>query len=245
MFYNFIYSKHKQKVSVEKFYINFYNKNSNSPFYVSKTIAYSDAYGENQGKGSNQENWFLKIYQYTDFAIFINSNNDENYVTKLWIDNFKINKEPILGITAFYYEDALKFGTENISNNYLIEDSLEFTVLNDENEDNTIQYNTPVFFADCSTPITFKYVNTVSSNFSLNSTLPITQDGTLLKNLITDTSAIDCTFQFEIHLVDNHNTEYQSNIQCKIPLSSNEDDIINSGSILDIQNNLNNHFLIK
>jgi hypothetical protein len=243
--YNFIYSSYKQKSLAEDFYINFFNKNSNSPFYVSKIIAYSSAYGENQSKNLSKGNWVLKIYQYTDFAIFVNSNTEENYVSKLWIDNFKINKEPTLGVTSFYYENALKFGTENISTNYPIENNLEFTVLNDENSENTIQYNTPIFFADCSTPITFKYVNTVSSNFSLSNTLQLIQDGTILKNLIVNTSVIDCTFQFEIHLVDNNNVEYKSNVHCKIPLVSDKDSIISSGNILDIQNNLNNYFITK
>jgi hypothetical protein len=245
MFYNFIYSKQKQKISFENSYINFYSKNSNTPFSISKIIAYSNAYGENQSKNLNQGNWLLKLYQYTDFAIFINSTSEENYVTKLWINNFSISKKPTLGVTSFYYEDALKFGTESISTNYPIEDNLEFTVLNDENSDNIIQYNTPVFFADCSTPITFKYVNTVSSNFVLNNTLQLTQDGTLLKNLINDTSVIDCTFQFEIHLVDNNNNEYQTIVKCSIPLTSSENSILDAGSVLDIQNNLNNSFLIK
>ena len=64
------------------------------------------------------------------------------------------------------------------------------------------KYNTPIFFADCSTPITLKYVNTVSSNFSLKNTNKLTQNGTLLNNLIKDTSVINANFRKsgKIHL---------------------------------------------
>ena len=121
--------------------------------------------------------------------------------------------------------------------------SLEFTVLNDKNEDNSIKYNTPIFFADCSTPLTLKYVNTVSSNLSLKNTNSLVQNGTILNNLIKDTSVIDSKISFYIHLLDNNNVEYKSMITLNIPLSNNKGSILAQGNILKTDNNLNISFI--
>jgi hypothetical protein len=148
-----------------------------------------------------------------------------------------------LGKVSLYYEDALKFGTEYINTEFPFTDSLEFTVLNDKNEDNSIKYNTPIFFADCSTPLTLKYVNTVSSNLSLKNTNSLVQNGTILNNLIKDTSVIDSKISFYIHLLDNNNVEYKSMITLNIPLSNNKGSILTQGNILKTDNNLNISFI--
>ena len=148
-----------------------------------------------------------------------------------------------MGKVSLYYEDALKFGTEYINTEFPFTDSLEFTVLNDKNEDNSIKYNTPIFFADCSTPLTLKYVNTVSSNLSLKNTNSLVQNGTILNNLIKDTSVIDSKISFYIHLLDNNNVEYKSMITLNIPLSNGKGSILTQGNILKTDNNLNISFI--
>ena len=243
IFYNYIYLKHKSIISAETSYTSFYESNKSNDFKISKIIAYSSAYGKNKNTSFNQENWLLEIYQYTDFAIYISPKSDDNFVKKLWIDNLEFAQTPTIGITSIFYEDALKFGTEYIHSEFPFEESLEFTVLNDKNEENNIKYNTPVFFADCSTPITLKYVNTVSSNFSLNNTNTLTQNGTILQNLINDTSVINAKFNFSLHLLDKNNTEYEALVSINVPLTNNTDSILSQGNILQIEDNLNINFI--
>lgn len=239
--YKFIYLNIKNKSIVTNSYISFYNKNKSNDFTISKVIAYSNAYGKSKNTNFNDSNWNLEIYQYTDFAIYINSNSN-NFIKKIWIDSLNI-VTPVLGKVSLYYEDALKFGTEYINSEFPFTDSLEFTVLNDKNEDNSIKYNTPIFFADCSTPLTLKYVNTVSSNLSLKNTNSLVQNGTILNNLIKDTSVIDSKVSFCIHLLDNNNVEYKSMITLNIPLSNDKGSILTQGNILKTDNNLNISFI--
>lgn len=245
LFYKTIYLDNKAKNIAQNSYINFYEQNANSNYSVSKIIAYSSAYGDNQTRNLSNGKWQLKIYQYTDFAIYLSSKTDENYIKKIWVDNFKINKPPVLGNVNFFYEDLLKFGTNEISENYpLLNSEIQYTVLNDENLENEIQYNTPVFFADCSTPISFKYVNTVSSNYNIDTSTHIIQNGTLLNNLINDTTAINCDFSFLIHLIDKNNTEYINKLYLTIPLANNSSNILSNGSITEKLENLNSKFII-
>ena len=243
IFYKFIYTKQKSIISAENSYTSFYEKNKENNFSISKIIAYTSAYGKNKNTNFSQEAWLLEIYQYTDFAIYLSPKSDNIFIKKLWLDELEVTKSPTLGVTSFFYEDALKFGTEYIHSDFPFENSLEFTVLNDKNEDNIIKYNTPIFFADCSTPITLKYVNIVSSNFSLKNTNKLTQNGTLLNNLIKDTSVINANFNFTIHLLDNNDQEYKAVVSFEIPLSEDSKNILVEGNILKIEDNLNINFL--
>ena len=243
IFYKFIYTKQKSITSTENSYTNFFENNKDNNFRVSKIIAYSSAYGKNKNTDFSQDSWLLEIYQYTDFAIYLSPKSDNTFVKKLWIDELEVTKTPTLGITSFFYEDALKFGTEYVHTDFPFENLLDFTVLNDKNEENIIKYNTPIFFADCSTPITLKYVNTVSSNFSLKNTNKLTQNGTLLNNLIKDTSVISANFKFTIHLLDNNDQEYKAVISFEVPLLTDSKNILVAGNILKIEDNLNINFL--
>ena len=103
-----------------------------------------------------------------------------NTVKKLSLENISLSA-PILGTPSLYYLDSLNFGTANFNGTYKLDDFLEFTVLNDENNNNNIQSNTPVFFTDCSNPITLKYVNpSIKENYTVTSNEPIFFDGRLL-----------------------------------------------------------------
>ena len=66
----------------------------------------------------------------------------------------------------------IKKGKNNILDNISdkIEDNLEFTVLNFDNKDNSIMYNTPVFFSDLSNPVTLKFTNLLYKNYSIENT---------------------------------------------------------------------------
>ena len=195
---------------------------------------YSSGYGKNKNTSFGQSSWILDILQYTDIAIYIDNGEDElsynNSVKKLWIDNINISN-PKLGNSNLYYLDSLNFGTATINESYKIEDSLEFSVLNDENTENTIQSNTPVFFIDCSNPITLKYMNNpIKENYSISSTDPIFFDGKLLKTAQISLDSLKTTINFKINIENNDNQHYYYNLSLPILLENAEKSIFD-GSV--------------
>ena len=207
----------------------------NSPFSIGKIVMYSSAYGENKNTTFQKSSWILDILQYSDIAIYINHSGENltssNTVKKLWLENFRIQK-PNLGIPSLYYLDSLNFGTSDFNENNQLTNSLEFTVLNDENKNHEIQSNTPVFFTDCSNPITLKYVNqSIKENFALASQEPLFFDGRLLEKANISLSDLQATIDFTIHIQSNDNQNYFYAVSLPIFLE-NENNSINSGSIL-------------
>ena len=233
-YYYLIYLPFKRKISFENSSIQFYQSSKDADFSISKMIFYSSAYGKNKNSNFDGNNWILDLYQFTDFAFYINPTSEDNYVKSIWLDNLQFLKEPTLGKASIYYEDALRFGTEYISTNYQFQDKLDFTVVNDPNTENDIKYNTPVFFSDCSTPISLKFVNNVANNLSLKNVTTITQNGTILSHAMNNVLVLDTTFRFTVNLIDIHNVKHSADLSIHIPLSDGRKDILSNGSIIKI-----------
>ena len=247
LFYNFILLKFVNKHNLEKNSINISENYKSSPFSISKILIYSSGYGENQNTTFSQNSWILNILQYSDIAIYINNSGDElsseNSIKKLSITDINVPSAK-LGINNLYYLDSLNFGTPNIDANYKINDSLEFTVLNDSNEEETIQYNTPIFFTDCSNPITLKYVNkSIKEKYNLNSNQPVFFDGKLLKMANINLKDLETNISFKINITSNSNKSYTYNLSIPIKLETETDSIYN-GSIL-TQNEYDNMKFIE
>lgn len=238
----FIFSRFFNKTNLEKESIEFTENYKNCPFEISKIILYSTAYAQNKNTTFQKSCWILDIFQYTDIAIYINNGNDEiteeNSVKKLILENISIT-QPVIGYSKLYYLDTLNFGTENLNENYAIDNSLEFTIINDENKENWVQYNTPVFFTDCSNPITLKYVNQpVLKNYEIQSTEPVFFDGRVLKMANIDLYKLQTKINFTINLKSNSNKSYSYNLSIPINLE-NENSSIYNGNIL-IENKYEN-----
>lgn len=239
--FNFVYVRFLRKYNFEKSSITISNNYNNSPFSISKIIMYSSSYAQNKNNSYAQRNLIFDIMQYTDIAIYIDNNNNNNIlnetnsVKKLYIENIKISS-PKLGSTSIYYLDSLNFGTNNVNTDYEISDSLEFTVLNDSNEQKNIGSNTPVFFTDCSNPITLKYVNWgIKENYTIASNEPIIQNGKLLEMANISLNNLETNIDLQIKIESNDNKKYL--YQLKLPINlKNQNATIYDGSIL-IKNN--------
>ena len=234
IYYRFIFVIFRNKKRLEDDIIISENI-KNSPFSVSKLIVYSSGYGENQNTNFQKNNWILNISQYSDIAIYINHVGEElnasNTVKKLSLENIRLSS-PRLGSPSLYYLDSLNFGTSNFNENYKIVDSIEFTVLNDENKNNDIQSNTPVFFTDCSNPITLKYVNSsIKENYTVTSNEPIFFDGRLLQMADIPLNDLETNLQFSIHLVNHENKDFYYDISIPIDLEDEEKSVYD-GNIL-------------
>lgn len=235
IFYNFIWSKFQNKHRFEKSTIQMSESLENSPFSLAKVILYSSAYGNNKNTTFQQTNWILDIFQYTDIAIYIknteNELNSSNSVKKLFLENISIST-PKLGSPNLYYLNTLNFGTPHITEHNKIDTSLEFTVLNDPNQQNNIQYNTPIFFTDCSNPITLKYVNhPIKENFEITSNEPVFFNGKLLKMANINLSDLETTISFTIRIINHNNEEYSYHVSLPIHLTEEENSMDN-GNIL-------------
>ena len=211
----------------------------NSPFSISKVIMYSSASGTNKSTTFQQNNWILDIFQYSDIAIYLTTDNNElnpnNTIQKLSIQNVSISNTKV-GTPSLYYLDTLNFGTPNINNHYIIEDNLEFTILNDKNIDTNLQYNTPIFFTDCSNPITLKYVNNqIKTDFEITSNEPIFFNGKLLELAKIPLENLETTISFDIHFTANDNKEYKYTLNLPIELKNDTNNIL-EGSILTEKN---------
>ena len=191
----------------------------------------------------NKNDWSIEIYQYTDLAIYIKPKNENFFVKKIWIDTLNVSTPPVIGNASVFYENPTNFGTEYIQKDFPFNEFLEFDIVNDKNELNEIQYNTPVFFSDCSIPLTLKYVNTLAKNFNLKTSYTLNQNGTILNNIISDTSVIESDFSFVVHLIDNNNSEYKTIVNITVPLKNTEKNILTNGNILEINKNINNVFI--
>lgn len=243
VFYNFIFLKFWNKYNLEKSSIELTQNSQNSPFSISKIVMHSSAYGENKNSSFEQSSWILDIFQYSDIAIYIQPAEGEltlsNSVKKLLVEDIRISS-PKTGNPCLYYLNSSNFGTPKIDTNYNIENSLEFTVLNDENENSAIQYNTPVFFADCSNPITLKYVNhSVKENFALAANQPFSFSGNLLKLANVSLKDLEATVNLTIKIVNNENKNYYYDLSLPIGFENGKNSIFD-GNIL-VQNEYENY----
>lgn len=248
LFYQFIFLQFWNKYQFEKDSIRFSKTIQNSPFSLSKMILYSSAHGENQNTTFQKSSWVLNLLQYSDIAIYLEHSGEEltsyNTIKKLSLENIQIST-PNLGKPCLYYLDSINFGTANFNRNYKLDSSIEFTVLNDENKNNTILTNTPVFFTDCSNPITLKYVNhSIKDNYSITSQEPIFFDGRLLHLANISLNDLKAHFSLTIHLVSNDEQHYFYPLSVFIPLENNSSSIF-EGSILIEKNFENQKFIQK
>lgn len=239
----FVFLKYKNKLSLEKTSLEM---SENSPFSISKIVMYSSGSGENKNTSFQQSNWILDIFQYSDIAIYIEPLGNEldasNTVKKLWLENISV-PTPKLGSASLYYLDSLNFGTPNIDENYPLTDFLEFTVLNDTNETSSIQYNTPVFFTDCSNPITLKYVNQkIKENYTITANEPVSFNGKLLKMAGIVLADLKANIAFTIHVQSNNNEDFSYDLSLPICLE-NENSSIYEGSVLVENEYENNKFM--
>lgn len=213
-----------------------------SPFTIKKKVFYSGITPKNTTY-TNNKTWSLNISQYTDIAIYIEQNSetldDSNTIKSLYIDNLNFIKSPKTGTPNLYYQNPLKFATDYISDDYLIENHLNYNILNFENEDNFNYYSTPNFFTDCSIPITLKLVNTdVLKNFQLSNNKTLFFDGTILKNSNLKIEDLETKISFNINIVTNDNKLYKHETELDIPLANSQYNLFDQNIYLEKETNL-------
>lgn len=216
-------------------------------FYVDKTQCYSNVGAiSNQTTYQNPE-WNLNIYQYTDIAIYIGRLEDyniDNYIKNLYINNIKISKSK-KGNQELYYLNPLNYGDSDISNlsdENKINNELKYNMINYDNEENDIKYSIPIFFEDCSNPITLRYLNSdIIKNYTISTTEPVEFNGSLLKSENIELKDLEAKISFDLNIVTESGKNHIINLEFEIPLENSKNTIYD-GEINIIDENINNNF---
>lgn len=203
-------------------------ENENSIFTIEKVLMYSSA-GINNNENKNLED--LEICQYTDLAIYINNKNyikeinEKNTVSKLYIDNIKIESDSNKGEKNINYKNILDFGKFKMLDNA---ERIDFNIIrtNEENVENN--YSNPSFYTDCSNPLSLGYVNKNLAKYSATQNDNVVYyDGKVLKNAKINLNDINYNISFKIHIINNINEEFVYDAKINDVLSENDKAIYN------------------
>lgn len=232
-----ILHKHIEKNIFAKAMQDIYEKNENPVFSISKVFVCSsaDAIDSTQQQNLNR----LDLYQYTDIAVYLNNNKEngltnKNTVKKIYIDNINLQLDNTeIGDASLAYTNLLKIGSREqlkkmlLSSQELKNDKIEYRIVNTNAENIGADYEKPYFYADCSNPITLKYINKINKNYSISKDSSVTFDGSILKKAGIKIEDIDARVTFRINLINNEDEYYSVNLGFNLPLS----DIYNGTSI--------------
>ena len=185
-------------------------------FSINRIKYYSSANAISNTTSYQNPEWNIKIYQYTDVAVFLDRINEakaENYITGLYL-NFG---SPIPENCDIYYLNPQNFGNSNLNEDNLIDTELKYTVINSSNDENTQNYNIPIFFQDCSNPITIRLVNKFPNSYRVSNDSDLIYNGSLLRNINVNLEELKNSFVFDL-VIDTRNGPTRAiPIQLEIP----------------------------
>lgn len=226
-----------------KFTKNYYDKNfTSSPFSIKKIVYFSSADATCQINANSSFN-ISNLFQYTDFAIFIDNNStdgfsEENTLKEVSISNISFYLPPTIGSANLYYKNINDFATSKYDINNSIQDKFYFEI----SSANEIDYSKPILYNNCANPLTFCYVNSnLISNYTLTNITNISYNGNLLKNCNITLNSIACKIGMLITITNNLNQKYTCPIIITIPLST-ENSTIYDGNII-FTSNCNYQFI--
>ena len=205
-----------------------------SPFSINEIVYFSSANCDTSINTNSSFN-INNLYQYTDIAIFINNNSDEEFTYKntlkdVKLSNIEFSLKPSIGTPNLYYKNINDFTLNNFDENNKIEDSLAFNC----SSENEIDFSTPTLFNNCANPLTLCYVNSnLRNDYTLTDNISnISYDGSLLKNCSITLNSISCKLSMLITITNNLNEVYSCPIVLTIPLSTDNETIYNGNIIL-------------
>ena len=196
--------------------------NPSTIFSIDNIYMYSSASAD-----SNQEDraiWNLNIHQFTDIALYINNRSDEklnyeNSIKEMYIDNIKFsNLEK--GKPSLAFKDIHNFGKFTDVEENIIEDKIEYKILNDGD----IDYSKPQMYADCSNPIILEYANKNIKENEIISDIEsdLIFNGELLRRTGVFLDSIKCTVSFNVTIINNYEQKFVANVYLDIPLEDTQ-----------------------
>lgn len=235
------YDKLLQKKNFENSIISFAEKNQKTIFSINKIIFFSSC--DSKNKSSSPTNFTIEnLYTYTDIALFIDNNSEENTIENTLksakISNIKFTKEPTLGEPNLYYKSIQDFAKSEFAQENRINDEFEFEITSKNETD----LSKPVLYNNCANPITLTYVNqNVKTDYTMTDTEnAITYNGKLLKRCGVSITSIDVSISFDIELENNKNQKFKTTVFFDIPYEDGEKSIYDGN--LKIKKDVNFNF---
>ena len=202
-------------------------KNENPVFSIDKIYLCSSANAVNSN--NEQDLSKLDLYQYTDIAIYLKRNGEEltskNTIKELYIDNIELELEDTEGQASLVYTNLLKIGSKEEIKNIILsgediqKEKIEFNIINTNNENNTADYEKPSFYADCSNPISLKYMHKINKKYSIGKNNSAIFDGSILKKAGVKIEDLNARIKFKINILNNEKEYYSAWINFKLPLN--------------------------
>ena len=226
-----VYNNLLYKKNFENSVISFAENNQETIFSINKVIFFSSS--DSKNKSSSPTNFTIEnLYTYTDIALFIDNNSEENTLEntlkKVKITNIKFTKEPTVGKPNLYYKPIENFAKSELEEKNVINEELEFEVTSEEKVD----LSKPVLYNNCANPITLSYINqNIKNDYTMTDIEnSITYNGKLLKRCGISISSIDTSISFDIELENNKNQKFRTTVYFDIPYE-NEEESIYDGNI--------------
>jgi hypothetical protein len=218
----------------------FVEDNENPVFQIDKIVLYNSANAIDNSDGQLQD---IDISQYTDIEIFLDNKSDElgitaeNTINEMYIDNIKIESNADVGEKIFNYKNPLNCGKYVELQNWQ-DDGILFSVLNTNEKNKNADYNDPVFYTDCSNPISLGYINkNILTGCTVNDETDgsVAFDGSILEATNVNLDDLGAKISFSIHLTNNYNEKFVC--ACTIDIDVNtEDKDIYTGNYIKIIN---------
>ena len=197
-----------------------------------------------KNKTSSNTNFTIEnLYQYTDIALFINNNSEENNLENtlksVKLTNLKYTKEPSIGSPKIYYKNINSFAKNELLTENKFENELNFEITSDD----TNNLSSPTLYNNCANPITLSYINqNIKTDYTiLDTTNPITYNGTLLKRCGVTLSSIKSSIAFEISIENNKNEKFRTQVYIDIPYEDGEKTIYDGSLTLNKKTNFRFH----
>lgn len=226
------FGNYKFSNQTEKFAIN----NERPVFKIDKIVLFSSASAEDNSNDEVLQD--MDISQFTDISVSINNRikkeelTDENIVKKMYIDNLNVDIESSKGEQILNYKNPYIFGKYRLLDNAQ-DNKIDFKIIKSNQENDSANYDEPIYYADCSNPISLGYINkNLVTKYSVSDNKnSVTFDGRLLKNANVKFKDMNCIISFKIHLVNNKNKEFECLVVIDNDLDNKTKEIY-QGSIL-------------
>lgn len=212
--------------------------NDETIFKISKVIKYSSAEAIDNSPAQNLQD--LSIHQYSDIALYIENMGDElteeNTIKELYLDNFKIDLGYNSGTQSLYYKNPLEISKFRLISENEIKEKLEYQIIYTNEENENSNYQNPVFFTDCSNPITIGYINKdIVKNYKVTKEKGlVASDGRIFNNLNIDLEKLSPKISFTIHLKNNLDENFWCDMSVDLKLETDEG-TVKSGYIIEIE----------
>ncbi len=236
--YNYIYRVELTRKMYAEEVQKFVDQNKSPVFEIGKIMLYSSAHAIDNSENNQLQD--IDISQYTDILVYVNNGTEnseltaENTISELFIDNIKITSQSSVGEKVINYKNPEYCGKYVDLENYK-DDGLLFRVVNTNAKNEDAIYDNPVFYTDCSNPISLGYINkNVLTNCAVASTGgSIAFDGSILKGAQIDLDTLDAQISFAVHIKNNYNEEFVCNVNIDNKLNTEAREI-DSGYLLQV-----------